>query len=84
MQVIIEGGADFSRFKHVHEEAERVIAERRRAAAEGEAKGKAEGKAEEKILVVKNMLADGTLSDELIMRFAEIDRDELDKIKAMM
>ncbi len=96
MQVVIKGDMDLGAFKNIRKEAERVVAERHRAAAEGRAEGRAEGKAEGKaegliegetrksVQIVKNMLLDGTLSDDQIMRFADIDRTELDRIKAML
>ncbi|PID80421.1 MAG: hypothetical protein CSB19_00075 [Clostridiales bacterium] len=46
MQVIIKGDMDLGIFKDIHKEAQRVIDERRRAAAEGKAEGRAEGRAE--------------------------------------
>ncbi len=92
MHVMIDSSADISKFKHIRKEAERIVAERHRAAAEGRAEGRAQGRAEGivegetkgKTQIVKNMLLDGTLTDEKIMRFADIDQVELDKIKKMV
>ncbi len=96
MHVMLDSSADISKFKHIRKEAERIVAERHRARAEGraegiaegraegEAKGLAKGLAEGKNEIVKNMLLDGTLTDEQIMRFAGIDQAELERIKKML
>ncbi len=48
MHVMLDSSADISKFKHIRKEAERIVAERHRAAAEARAEGEAEGRAEGK------------------------------------